>query len=100
MKKLFLLYLAATLISSLSFANMLRVGYKGPSISGVDYADLQSAHNAANIGDTLMFYPGSYNMQMGQTTKRLVYLGYGYFLSGEGSNPDLQTITGDCVIDT
>jgi hypothetical protein len=96
MKKLFFLFLATTFISSLSFATILRVGYKGPIISGVDYANLQSAYDAATIGDTLMFYPGSYNM--GQSDKRLVFLGYGYFLSGTGSNANLQNITGDLNI--
>lgn len=97
MKKLFFLWVAATFINSLSFATIRRVGYKGPTISGVDYSDMQLAHDASSVGDTLMFYPGSYNM--GLATKRLVYLGFGYFLSGAGSNPNLQSITGDLTLD-
>jgi hypothetical protein len=101
MKKLFFFSLAGILISSFSFAKIFRVGYKGPKITGVDYATLQTAHDAAVVGDTLMFYPGNYSMSISQpATKRLVYLGFGYNLSGAGSNPNLQTITGDCIIDT
>jgi hypothetical protein len=96
MKKLFFFSLAGILISSFSFAKIFRVGYNGPKIPGVDFADLQSAHDAAAVGDTLMFYPGGYSMN--RADKRLVYLGFGYYLSGVGSNQNLQHITGDLNI--
>jgi len=97
MKKFLLLSVAATLICSMSFAKIFRVGYTGPQIAGVDYATSLAAHDAAAAGDTLMFYPG--NFSMGNATKRLVYLGYGYYLSGAGSNPNLQKISGSCSLD-
>jgi hypothetical protein len=100
MKKFFLLFFFA-FITHFCYAKIFRIGYNGPQITGVDFADLQSAHDAAVVGDTLMFYPGNYSISISQpATKRLVYLGFGYNLSGEGSNSNLQIITGDCNIDT
>jgi len=97
MKSLFFLSFSVLWLYSTGNAKIFRVGYNGPKITGVDYADLQSAHDAASVGDTLMFYPGNYNISL--ATKRLVYLGFGYFLSGEGSNPAQQMLTGDCSVD-
>ena len=37
MKKFLLFSVAATLICSLSFATIRRVGFFGPAVSGVDY---------------------------------------------------------------
>ena len=59
MKKFFILSVAATLICSLSFATIRRVGYFGPGVSGVDYASFAEAHTAASVGDTIMMMPGS-----------------------------------------
>lgn len=78
-KKLFLLSIAATLICSLSFATIRRVGFFGPAVSGVDYTTLQLAHDAATAGDTIMMQPGA---SMSCTiTKGLVIIGPGYFLN-------------------
>lgn len=52
--------------------------------TGAGYTTLQSAHNAANPGDTLMVEPGKPYGQL-VITKRLVVLGPGYFL---GQNPN------------
>jgi hypothetical protein len=79
MKKFFLLSVAATLICSLSFATIRRVGFFGPAVSGVDYTTLQLAHNAASAGDTIMMMPGS--EIGGNVSKTLVIIGPGYFLN-------------------
>jgi hypothetical protein len=80
MKKNFLLSVVATFICSMSFAKILRVGFFGPAVSGVDYSTFQLAHDASNAGDTIMMMPGS---KFGSATmiKRLVVIGPGYFLS-------------------
>jgi len=89
MKKFFLLGVAATLISSLSFATIRRVGYFGPAVAGVDYPNFQAAHDASTAGDTIMMHPGS---KFGTVTmsKKLVVIGPGYFLS---QNAALQANT-------
>jgi len=76
---------------SVSNATIFRVGYTGPQVTGTDFVDFQSAHNEADAGDTLLFYPGT--NYTGTATKRLVYMGYGYFLGADG-NAGLQLITG------
>ncbi len=97
MKKFFLFPAALLLISLFSHAKILRVGYTGPQVAGVDYADGQSAHNAAIVGDTLQFYPGSYSINT--YNKKLILLGNGYLLSGTGSNAGLNLITGSTDIE-
>ncbi|MFT3747317.1 MAG: hypothetical protein QM768_03335 [Agriterribacter sp.] len=79
-------------LSSVTYAKILRVGYTGPQVTGTDYADFQTAHDAAATGDTLLFYPGT--NYTGNASKRLIYMGYGYFLSGSDANTGLQLITG------
>jgi len=86
MKKFFLLSVAATLISSLSFATIRRVGYFGPAVAGVDYPNFQAAHDASIAGDTIMMHPGS-KFGTADMTKKLVVIGPGYFL---GQNANLQ----------
>ena len=54
--------------------------------TGAGYTTLQSAHDAANPGDTQMVEPGKPYRQL-VLTKRLVILGPGYFL---GQNDDSQ----------
>lgn len=81
----------ALLISSFSYAKIRRVGYLGPKIAGTDYTDLQPAHDAAATKDTIMLYPGSYTVTV---TKNLVFIGYGYYISGAGSNANLQALQG------
>ena len=75
MKKLLFLSVAATLISSLSFATIRRVGYGGIAVTGVDYSDVQTANDAATAGDTLQIY-GS--VGGGTIDRKLVILGFGY----------------------
>jgi len=77
---------------SVGNAKIFRVGYTGPQVTGTDYADFQTAHDEAATGDTLLFYPG--NNYTGTASKSLVYMGYGYFLSGTEGNTGLQLITG------
>ncbi len=102
MKKFFLLSVAATLISSLSFATIRRVGFFGPAVSGVDYNTLQIAHDASSAGDTIMMIPGS-NSGV-SITKQLVIIGPGYLLdpsdasfpgnTGLQANPNTTTANG------
>jgi len=80
MKKFLLLSVAATIICSISFATIRRVGYFGPALAGVDYSTFQEAHNAATAGDTIMMQPGS-RFGSATMTKQLVVIGPGYFLS-------------------
>ncbi len=92
--KIFTLFIAALLISNVSFAKIFRLGYTGPQITGVDYTNAQTAHDAASAGDTLLLFPGSYNINT--ATKKLVYLGFGYYTSSTDANPNLQLLTGNC----
>lgn len=75
--------------TSVTQAKILRVGYGGPQVAGVDYINFQLAHDAALSGDTLMFYSGNFS---GNATKPLLYRGYGYFLSGDFVNPGMQAV--------
>lgn len=89
MKKLFLFSVAVTLLSSLSFATIRRVGYPGTPLANVDYADLQAANDAASNNDTIQIY-GS--VTGGTISKPLVILGFGYNFD---ANTGLQAIGTD-----
>ncbi len=83
MKKLFLLSVAATLISSLSFATIRRVGFSGPSVNGIDFPGITAAVNASSANDTIQVYPGigtngSNDSQLSGLNKPLVFIGFGY----------------------
>ena len=75
MKKSLLFCVSVFLISSLSFANILRVGYNGIAFTGVDYGTIQQANDAATAGDTIQVY-GS--VSGGTISKKLTILGFGY----------------------
>ncbi len=72
-------------------ATTRRVGYTGPAVAGIDYSALQTAHDVSSPGDTLLIFPGNWSANY---SKKLVTIGTGYFVSGGGSNADLQNITG------
>jgi len=78
-------------------AKIRRVGYPGTTVTNTDYADLQSAHDAAAANDTLLIYPGNWYATY---SKKLVTIGYGYFVDtsanglGTQANPGLQNIKG------
>ena len=93
--KIVTIFIAAILMSNVSFANIFRVGFTGPKIDGVDFTLAQAAHDAASAGDTLLLFPGSHSLG---ATKKLVYLGYGYYTSGTTGNANLQVITGPCTL--
>jgi hypothetical protein len=83
-------------------AKIRRVGYPGTPIINTDYTDLQSAHDAAAAGDTLLIFPGSWGATY---SKKLVTLGYGYLTDtsaaaglGTQANPGLQNIKGTLSI--
>lgn len=73
-------------------AKIFRVGYWGKQIAGQDYPDMQSAHDAAGVGDTLLIFPGNYTANFSK--RRLYVAGYGYYLAGSGADSGLQVITG------
>jgi len=89
MKKFLLLSVAATLICSLSFATIRRVGYAGTSLSGVDFPNFSNAENASSAGDTIQIYG---NNSHGAVTKQLVIIGFGYNFD---VHPGLQAIGTD-----
>lgn len=88
--KICTLLVAAILLSSISFAKIFRVGYNGLALTGVDYDDLQQAHNAAAAGDTIQIYTSS--ATSGIINKKLVIIGYGYNFD---VNTNLQAIGTD-----
>ncbi|MEO8109800.1 MAG: hypothetical protein ABI594_07215 [Ginsengibacter sp.] len=88
--KIIALLVAALLIGNYSFGNIFRVGYTGPPLAGVDYADLQSAQDAASAGDTLQVYTNI--TTHGNIDKKLVIIGYGYNFD---ANANLQVIGTD-----
>lgn len=91
--KLRILSLAVVIlmINTIGFGKIRRVGYTGIAIANTDYSNFQLAHDACSTGDTIMLYPGSWSVNL---NKRIVVLGPGYFVTGTGSNPNLQYITG------
>lgn len=92
MKKFLPIILLATLVTfaTQSKATIRRVGYFGTA-TATDYADLQSAHDAATPGDTIYLYPGSWNATI---SRKIILMGYGYYLTGTGANTGLQSIVG------
>jgi len=97
MKKIISYTLCVIFVLILNYADakIRRVGYPGTLIPKQDYTSLQTAHDSANTGDTLLIFPGSWNANFG---KRLVVIGYGYFLSGTGADSGFQVIKGDMTI--
>jgi len=91
MKNLLLLGAALLLLQATSSAKVLRVGYPGIPLSGTDFSDLQSAVNAAGVGDTIHLYPGTWGANF---NKKLVVIGKGYFTEGTGANTGLETLQG------
>ena len=63
--------------------------YTGTAITGVDFTTGPTLM-AAHYGDTVQVYPGSATITV---TKRLVWIGVGYFTSGNASNANLNVIT-------
>lgn len=86
MKKIFTLIVSAILIWNISSAKIFRVGYSGIALTGVDFASVDAAENAAATGDTIQIYG---NVSGGTLNKRLVILGFGYNFD---IHPGLQVI--------
>ena len=86
MKKFLLLVVAATIISSLSFATIRRVGYSGIQ-SALDYTSINAANSASVNGDTLQIYG---IVGTGTISKRLVIIGFGYNFD---VHPNLQVMS-------
>jgi hypothetical protein len=80
MKKIFLLSVAATLISSLSFAKIWRVNNNAGVIA--DFTTAQQANNSALVmnGDTIHLEPSAASYGTLAVTKRLTWISIGAFL--------------------
>lgn len=89
--KFFTLAIAALFFSSISSAKILRVGYTGLPLAGVDYttAQAQAAQDDASAGDTIQIYGNSISMTI---KKQLVIIGFGYNFD---INTNLQAIGTD-----
>jgi hypothetical protein len=85
MKEIIYVFLFCILFSNLSNAKILRVGYTGLALSGVDYTNLTTAHTAAGNGDTIQIY-GSVTSRA-TIIKRLYIVGFGFNLD---VHPNLQ----------
>lgn len=107
MKKSFIFFVCAgVLISNLYAQTLRRVGFTSSStpVTGVDYATLQAAHDAAVAGDTIQVYPfangGGGANYSGTFNKRLVVIGPGHMYNtynittSEIPNAGLQALTG------
>lgn len=91
MKKLLLPALIFSLLYSIaSNATIRRVGYTGPKVSGVDYADVNAAVQAAANGDTIQLYQNA-NTGSAVVNKQLFFFGFGYLLN---VNANLQAVPG------
>lgn len=95
--KIFTLVALTAIVLSTQNANatIRRVGYTGIAILNTDYTTLQSAHDAATAGDTLLLFPGAYSASY---SKKIITIGYGYFNDtttlGTAANAALQNIKG------
>jgi hypothetical protein len=80
MKKFFLLSVAATLISSLSFAKIWRVNNNAGVIA--DFTTAQQANNSASVmnGDTIHLEPSPASYGHLDASKRLTWISIGAFL--------------------
>lgn len=85
----------AILIVSTAEARVLRYGfagssyYAGTAVTNFDYTTASALLAAANNGDTVQVYPGAPQVTL---TKRLVFIGSGYYTSGSSSNANLQIV--------
>ena len=90
MKKLIIIcFLIAVFSGNSVDAKILRVGYTGPKVTGVDFSDVNAAVNAAAADDTIQLYQNS-AVGSAAVTKRLVFVGFGYRLE---VNTGLQSVT-------
>jgi len=93
------LTLLVSIVTTNANANIRRVGFFGAPIANTDYTSLQSAHNAAAAGDTILVFPGDWTASYSKT---LVTIGYGYFVDvsslGTAANAGLQHLTGHLSI--
>ena len=91
-KTLFTLLLANCFLLTVN-ATIRRVGFTASTspVFGIDFADLQTAHNAAVAGDTIQIYPNTTPTSYSATlNKRLVILGPGYFYNSYNAASDLN----------
>ncbi len=103
MKKIFFLNVALVCLVLSSYSKVLRVGFFGPPISGVDYSDLTAAISAASANDTIYIFPGANSAGSYTISKRLVLMGYGNWLDGTSNpkgNANRQAFNGNSTVGT
>ena len=83
--KIFTLFIAALFISNVSFAKIWRVN-NDPDITA-DFTTAQAAHDAASAGDTIHLEPSKNTYGALTTSKKLVWISTGEFLT---YHPGLQ----------
>ncbi len=96
MKKFLLLSVAAVMSAVIANANILRVGFFGTHINGVDYPGFNQAVTSAAAGDTILVFPGISNVG-GQMAKKLIIIGPGDWLdttSTPRGNANMQSSPG------
>lgn len=102
MKKLLVLVSAAVMISAFANATIRRVGFFGPLVPNQDYATFGAAYTAATSGDTILVFPGIFNIN--QTfTKKLIVIGPGDFLNPASTPPGnaaMQASTGVATVNS
>src|SRR5690349_11197648 len=91
MKCSILFFCCITVVCNLTYGKILRVGYTGIPLAGVDFSGFDLAYNAASPGDTIQIY-GSFLVPNFTISKRIVIQGFGYNFD---VNSNLQTTSLD-----
>lgn len=89
--KMFTFLIGLLFLGNYSFAKILRVGYTGTPVTGVDYTSLNGAVTDASAGDTIQVYPDAQNSTP-NIDKKLVIMGFGFNLD---VHPGLQILNTD-----
>jgi hypothetical protein len=95
--KILFFVLIFILLSSFLHATIITVDNKTPSIG--NYTNLQEAHDAASIGDTIYVYPSGVAYQAITVTKELTFVGTGFDVDFVGSGNNSTSITGTMTFD-
>ncbi len=95
MTKIFSLFIVTVLLTFCQDAHAKIWRVNNTAAVNTNFTDLQSAVNSSSvlIGDTIHVEPSATAYAGVTITKRLVFIGNGYLLSGPGSNPGLQENT-------
>lgn len=100
MKKYFMIALAISVVHTLSFATIRRVGFFASPVAGTDYSTFALAYSASAAGDTILVFPGTPAISQ-VFTKRLIIIGPGSWLDPNSTpkgNANLQAFAGTVSI--